>query len=68
MRLPKNHSTVVAKLPAGPYTPAQAYNLVAAFGTEIRTVTREERQSFRIIDDTGLSNRFALTRVRNQHV
>ena len=36
--------TVVAKLAAGPNTPAQPHDLIAAFATEVWPVTCEERQ------------------------
>lgn len=36
--------TLIAEPAAGPDTPAQAHDLVATLGTEIWTVSREERQ------------------------
>ena len=36
-------TTLVAEPPAGPNTPTQAHDLVATFGTEVGTITREER-------------------------
>ena len=36
--------TRVAEPAAGPHTPTQAHDFCAAFGTEVRTIIREERQ------------------------
>ena len=44
MRSDKTRETLVAESPAGPNTPAQAHDLVAAFGTEVWTIIGEERQ------------------------
>jgi len=60
----KPHNASVAESPAGPDTPAQPNDLVAAFGTEVWSIDREERQvcedrSFRkliIATDSCLKN------------
>jgi len=45
LRFSETRVTPVAKPAAGPNAPAQAHDLVAAFGTEIWLIIREERQS-----------------------
>ena len=44
MRFREPRETRVAEFPAGPNTPTQAHDFGAAFGTEVRTIIREERQ------------------------
>lgn len=44
MRLAKARKALVAEPAAGPNTPAQAYDLVAAFATKVWAIIREERQ------------------------
>ena len=44
MRLREARKTRVAESAAGPNTPTQAHDFRAAFGTEVRTIIREERQ------------------------
>ena len=43
MRTHKAPGTFVAKPPARPNTPTEAHDLVATFGTEVGTITREKR-------------------------
>ena len=49
MRLTKAAETLVAKFATSPRTPTQTHDPLTTLGTEIWTVTREERQDGRII-------------------
>ena len=44
MLLVQLRRAVVAELSAGPETPTQAHDFVAALGTEVGSISREERQ------------------------
>ena len=57
MGLAKSRVALIAEPAAGPNTPAQAYDLVAAFATKVWPIIREERQireAFRYLNPCAL--------------